>query len=208
MRRFSGRRALIALGTCVLASAIAFGGGFAWFVHVAGRPVDSPAHTDGIVAFTGGPERVETALRLLASGRADRLLLSGIGGGAELSELAHRAGVDPLPLAAQVTIDRAATTTRGNATDTADWARAHGVRSLLVVTSGYHMPRAMTELTRALPEVTLYPMPVVPADRPDRAGAPLRLMAEEYIKFLATTAGLTAVLPEHEPAPGQGSHAG
>ena len=64
------------------------------------RPGQAPAHTDGIVAFTGGPERVETALRLLAEDHADRLLLSGIGGGAELAELAHRAGVDPLPLAA------------------------------------------------------------------------------------------------------------
>jgi hypothetical protein len=33
-------------------------------------------------------------------------------------------------------------------------------------------------------------------------------MAEEYLKFLATTAGLTAVLPEHEQTPGAGSHAG
>ena len=72
------------------------GGSFAWFVHLVGRPGQAPAHTDGIVAFTGGPERVETALRLLAGDHADRLLLSGIGGGAELAELAHRAGVDPL----------------------------------------------------------------------------------------------------------------
>ncbi len=77
------------------------------------------------MAFTGGPERVETALRLLAEGRADRLLLSGIGGGAELPELAHRAGVDPLPLATRVTIGRNATTTRGNAAETAAWARAN-----------------------------------------------------------------------------------
>jgi hypothetical protein len=70
------------------------------------------------------------------------------------------------------------------------------------------MPRAIAELARALPEATLYPTPVVPAERPDRAAAPLRLMAEEYIKFLATTAGLTAVLPEREPALGHGGHAG
>ena len=136
-------------------------------MHLAEQPGQAPPHTDGIVAFTGGPERVETALRLLAEGRADRLLLSGIGGGAELAELAHRAGVDPLPLAAAVTIDRNAATTRGNAAETADWARANAIRSLLVVTASYHMPRAIAELARALPEVALYPMPVVPAERPD-----------------------------------------
>jgi uncharacterized SAM-binding protein YcdF (DUF218 family) len=206
--RVSPRRIVIGVATALLAGVVALGCGFAWFVRLSERPGQAPAHTDGIVAFTGGPERVETALRLLASGRADRLLLSGIGGGAELAELSRRAGVDPLPLAGHVTIDRSAATTRGNATDTADWARANGVHSLLVVTASYHMPRAITELARALPEVTLYPVPVVPAERPDRNAAPLRLMAEEYIKFLATTAGLTAVLPEREPTLGRAGHAG
>ena len=187
---------------------MAFGGGFAWFVHLVERPGQAPAHTDGIVAFTGGPKRVETALRLLADDHADRLLLSGIGGGAELAELAHRAGVYPLPLASRVTIDRSAATTRGNATDTADWARANAIRSLLVVTASYHMPRAIAELARALPEVTLYPIPVVPSERPDRPPAPFRLIAEEYIKFLATTAGLTALLPAREPPLGHGGRAG
>jgi uncharacterized SAM-binding protein YcdF (DUF218 family) len=202
------RRVTIALGIVLLGGVLAFGGGFAWFVHRAGETGQAPAHTDGIAAFTGGPDRVETALRLLAEGRADRLLLSGIGGGAELAELAHRAGVDPLPLAGRVTIDRSAASTRSNATDTADWARANAIHSLLVVTASYHMPRAITELARALPEVTLYPLPVVPAERPDRPAPPLRLMAEEYLKFLATAAGLTAVLPARDPAPGRGGRAG
>jgi len=158
------------------------------------------------VAFSGGPERVETALRLLAKNPERRLLLSGIGGGAELAELAHRAGVDPLPLAPRVTIDRSATTTRGNAAETAAWARANGIHSLLVVTAAYHMPRAIAELSRALPEATLYPLPV--PDRADRTPAPLRMMAEEYIKFLASTTGLSAVLPAREPPPLRGGHAG
>ena len=70
------------------------------------------------------------------------------------------------------------------------------------------MPRAIAELERALPEVALYPMPVVPAERIARPAAPLRLIAEEYIKFLATTAGLTAVLSAREPTLGRGGHAG
>ncbi len=204
----SGRRLTIGIGITLVAATIAFCGGFVWFVHKVGLHSQAPPHTDGMVAFTGGPERVETALRLLAEGRADRLLLSGIGGGAELSELAHRAGVDPLPLASRVTIDRSAATTRGNATDTADWARTNGIHSLLVVTAAYHMPRAITELARALPEVTLYPLPVVPVERPDRPGPPLRLMAEEYIKYLATTTGLAAVLPGREPTLSHGGRAG
>jgi uncharacterized SAM-binding protein YcdF (DUF218 family) len=186
---------------------LVFAAGFAWFVHQTDRTVHAPQHADGIVAFTGGPERVETALRLLAEGRADRLLLSGIGGGAELPELAHRAGVDPLPLATRVSIGRSATTTRGNAAETAAWARANDIHSLLVVTASYHMPRAITELERALPGAELHPLPVVQQERADHVAVPLRLVAEEYLKFLATTAGLSAVLPEREP-PAHAGHAG
>lgn len=191
------RRVFAGAGACVAVGLLACAAGFAWFVNLAGRGPQAPAHTDGIVALTGGPERVETALRLLAEGRADRLLLSGIGGGAELSELARRAGIDPLPLAPRVTIDRTAATTRGNALATAGWARANNIHSLLVVTAAYHIPRALTELARTLPDVTLYPLPVVQPER--SSDAPLRLMAEEYIKFLATTTGLTSMLPEREP---------
>ncbi len=200
------RRVLAGAGACVAVGLLACAAGFAWFVNLAGRGPQAPAHTDGIVALTGGPERVETALRLLAEGRADRLLLSGIGGGAELSELARRAGIDPLPLAPRVTIDRTAATTRGNALATAGWARANNIHSLLVVTAAYHIPRALTELARTLPDVTLYPLPVVQPER--SSDAPLRLMAEEYIKFLATTTGLTSMLPEREPTLARPGRAG
>lgn len=202
------RRLASGIGIIVAVIVLGWAIGFAWFVHIVGRPAQIPPHTDGIVAFTGGPERVETALRLLADGRAERLLLSGIGGGAELGELAHRAGVDPLPLAARVTIDRSATSTHANAAETAAWARANGIRSLLVVTSSYHMPRALAELARALPEAALYPLPVVRPERADRATTPLRLIAEEYMKFLATTVGFSARVAPREPVPPQAGHAG
>lgn len=192
------RRLLGAVGIGVLLLLCAWVASFTWFMHIVGRPAELPAHADGIVAFTGGPERVETALRLLSEGRADRLMLSGIGGGAELSELARRAGLDPAPLAARVTIGRNAATTRGNALETAVWVQAHEIRTLIVVTASYHMPRALAELARTVPGVTLHPVPVTTADRPGRPAVPLRLVAEEYAKFLATSVGITALLPARE----------
>lgn len=200
------RKVLVGLSACVAVGMLACTAGFAWFLHLADNRTQAPWHTDGIVALTGGPERVETALRLLSDGRADRLLLSGIGGGAELPELAHRAGVDPLMLAPRVTIDRSAATTKGNALATADWARSNDIHSLLVVTATYHMPRALTELARTLPGVTLHPFPVAHPEQPTEPA--LRLMAEEYLKFLATATGLTTVLPEREPTLVRPSHAG
>jgi uncharacterized SAM-binding protein YcdF (DUF218 family) len=179
-----------------LAAAAAFGlwaAGLAWFVHLADLPPDLPAHADGIVALTGGADRVETALRLLAEDRANLLLLSGIGGGAELAPLARRAGLDPAPLASRVTLGRGATSTRGNATETAAWVRANDIHSLILVTAFYHMPRALTELERELPGVTLSPLPIRPGALHGETGmiAP-RLILEEYTKFIAARLGLTS----------------
>ncbi len=87
-----------------------------------------------------------------------------------------------------MTLGRNAASTHGNALETADWARANGVRSLLVVTASYHMPRALAELGRALPGVRLYAVPVVPPAIRDRV--PIRLLVGEYIKYLVASAGL------------------
>lgn len=199
------RRILFSGTLAGLAVLLAWGAGFAWFVRFAARPEPPPPHADGIVAFTGGAARVETALRLLAAGRADRLLLSGVGGGADLRELAHRARLQPAPLAARVTLGRDAMSTRGNAAETAGWARRYHVETLIVVTAFYHMPRALAELHRRLPHVRLYPVPVLSREAPGVATngpqVPLRLLAEEYTKFLAAWTGVSDWLPRRRPAP-------
>ncbi len=205
------RRRLAVAAGLVAILVLAWVGGFAWFVHRANLVAAAPAQADGIVALTGGSGRVEAALRLLADGRARIALLSGVGGGAELAQLAHRAGLDPVPLGSRVTLGRNATSTRGNAAETASWVRDNDVRSLIVVTAGYHMPRALTELAHAMPDVALYPVPVMPpamqAPGGVRDAATLRLLAEEYTKWLASTLGLSALGPPHELAPGRTAHA-
>ncbi|HMD26627.1 MAG TPA: YdcF family protein, partial [Streptosporangiaceae bacterium] len=137
-------------------------GGFVWFVRIANRAEPAPPHADGIVALTGGAERVETALHLLAADRAAWLLVSGIGPGPDLAVLAKRSLVDAAPLAARIELGRQATSTRGNAAETAAWVKTKQIHSLIVVTAWYHMPRALTELGRALPGVALYPVSVEP----------------------------------------------
>jgi uncharacterized SAM-binding protein YcdF (DUF218 family) len=193
------RRAVLSgLGAAALL-ALLWAGGFAWFLSAALTGRAPPPAADGIVALTGGAGRVETALRLLADGHARRLLVTGVGGGAEFSELARLAGVDP-HLGSRVTLGRAAASTHGNAAETAEWARANAIRSLIVVTAGYHMPRAMAELTRALPGVALYPAPVSPPSlHGANTTAMLRLLAGEYTKWLVAAVGLTALEPVGPP---------
>jgi uncharacterized SAM-binding protein YcdF (DUF218 family) len=169
--------------------------GFGWFLLAVSRgPADPARPTDGIAVLTGGAERVETGLRLLSEGRAEQLLVSGVHPQVTLADLARLAALEPEALEERVSLGARATTTRGNAAEIADWARARGLRSIRVVTAGYHMPRALLELRRRLPGVELVAHPVVPARlRDPAAGGRARtwsLLAGEYLKLLAAWAGL------------------
>lgn len=168
--------------------------GFFWFAQQAWRGPEPLPHADGIVVLTGGADRVAAGLRLLDSRVSDRLLVSGVGSQAGFRELAQRAGADPAQiahLAAKVTLGRAAASTHGNAVETEEWARAHGITSLIVVTAGYHMPRALAELRARLPGVSLTPAPVQPpAMRAAHALNTWRLLLGEYMKFLAVELGV------------------
>jgi uncharacterized SAM-binding protein YcdF (DUF218 family) len=183
------RRWLHAALLAVVLAMLGLGAGFLWFVQVTSSfaAPDLAAEADGIVVLTGGAGRVELALRLLAQGRAERLLISGVGR-AEFADLARRAGVG-LSLAPRVTLGRAAASTRGNALEASEWARSFGVRTAIVVTSAYHMPRALAELSRTLPQVTLLPVAVSPGH--ESGLLRLRLLASEYVKFLAVEIGLS-----------------
>lgn len=184
--------------TTPLTILVIYGFGFIWFLRLASESPDLPQRADAIVVLTGGPERIGTGLRLLMAGHAANLLISGLGSGATLQDVAHRAGVEPgtlpVPLIERITLGRQATTTRTNAIETAQFVRTHAIHDLIVVTAGYHMPRALLELRRAMPEVVLHPAPV----QPGRAAARTptwRLLLEEYSKWLVVTAGLSGFAP-------------
>ena len=168
--------------------------GFGWFLHLATRDNQLIGPVDAIVVLTGGPDRVDVALHLLAGGAANRLLVSGAGDRTDLAVLAHRAGIDPAPMEQQITLGHAAHSTRGNALETAAWSREQGIGSLLVVTAWFHMPRALIELHRALPEVAVHPYPVGRLSAADlgHSATAWRVIAE-YHKYLAATVGLTAL---------------
>ncbi|WP_428376172.1 YdcF family protein [Lichenicoccus sp.] len=186
------------LGVLLLAAGLAFGSGFVWFAHDALQPPGKPGQADGIVALTGGSGRIEVALSLLASGHAGRLLISGVNPSLDLARLAYASGLHvPAGVASgAISLGHAATTTTGNAEEAAAWARANKLHSLIVVTAGYHMRRALIEIGAALPGVRLAADPVLPPAllRPASFGT-LRLLLTEYLKWLAVEIGHAATHP-------------
>jgi uncharacterized SAM-binding protein YcdF (DUF218 family) len=173
----------------VLLVLVALGLGFFAFLWLLpDEEVVLDRNADGIVVLTGGTSRVADALELLAAGRGKRLLISGVNPGTTTSDIAHQAaGYDKL-LKCCVDLDYSAINTLGNAVETRRWAIDRGFHSLVIVTSSYHMPRALAEISHQLPDVTLIPFPVV-SDRLRLEpwwsnGATTRLVLSEYFKDL------------------------
>lgn len=167
------------------------------FVAFASRIADwrppADVHAQGIVVLTGGLGRIDGALRLLAEGRAQRLLISGVNPAVGFKALAGTVDKDlDNALACCVDLGRSAQDTAGNATEARDWAHARGYTSLIVVTSDYHMPRSMAELAEAMPKVKLIPYPV---NNPElhltdwwANASTFALLLREYGKYLLVSA--------------------
>lgn len=160
-------------------------------IVLAEAPPNPLPMADGIVALTGGNGRVAAGLALLAEHEAPRLLISGAGRGTYLGDFTADDAAAATKYASAITLGHMADTTHGNAQEAADWANAHHMRSLIIVTADYHMPRALLEMRAALPGVTLIPDPIRPPAMRRLFSVPtLRLLAAEYTKWAVVQAGL------------------
>ena len=181
----------VVIGCAVLAAI--FISGLQYFVLNLPRQMASPAHqSDGIVVITGGQQRLDVGLTLLANGTASKLLISGVGAGLSKVILVndlqlgqtHR---DLLICCAE--LEFAARDTRGNARAARHWAETNNLTSLVLVTANYHMPRARLTFEREMPYVDLHYWPVSPDDLHIDSWwtdpGLVRLLAREYAKFLA-----------------------
>ncbi len=130
-----------------------------------------------------------TRSSLLASGYGKRLLISGVHPTNGVSDISRSLPDSQPLLKCCVDLDRSAVNTRSNASETRRWVDERGFHSLIVVTSNYHMPRAIVELSHAMPDITLIPFAVVGDKWREEpwwtSGATLRLLLSEYVKYIA-----------------------
>src|SRR6267378_2971160 len=181
------RATMGAAPTNTIASAAVGFVGFLSQLH--GAEIKPDHKADGIVVLTGGSSRVSDAMELLAGGYGKRLLISGVHPTNAASDISRSLSDNQSLLSCCVDLDRSAVNTRSNAAETRRWARERGFKSLIVVTSNYHMPRAIVELSHAMPDIALIPFAVVGDKWRDEpwwtSGATLRLLLSEYAKYVA-----------------------
>jgi len=180
-------RAIVAVPLAVVAAAaLGFIGFLSQLRNAEARP---ERHADGIVVLTGGASRVSDAMELLAAGYGKRLLISGVHRTSTISDISRSVQEGQALFNCCVDLDRSAVSTRSNASETRRWAHERGFRSLIVVTSNYHMPRAIVELSHAMPDIALIPYAVVGEKWRDEPwwenAATFRLVLSEYVKYIA-----------------------
>ena len=175
--------------TAGAAGAVLLGGGFCWFVlNIPAEEVTLDRKADGIVVLTGAASRIPDAIELLAAERGKRLLISGVHRATSAREIARLTPLYSKYFSCCIDLDRSALNTFGNAIEAKRWAREHNFNSLIVVTSNWHMPRAMAELAHQLPDVTLISYPVISPKVKDEPWwsnlDTARLLFAEYLKYL------------------------
>ena len=157
--------------------------GFVLFWATLGGPTDAATKTDAIVVLTGAPGRIDRGLGVLRERSAKRMLVSGVARAVKPHELAIQYR-EPRLFGCCIDLGWQAVDTISNAQETAEWVRDHKYKTVRLVTSDWHMPRAKLELTHQLgPGVEVIADPV-------RSSPRFTTLLREYHKYLVRRVAL------------------
>ena len=151
-------------------------------------------NTDAIVVLTGGSNRLKKGLQLLTTKKAKKLFISGVYRGNDVRRLLKVQQHNPTEILCCIKLGYAATSTIGNAIETAKWIKENKFKSIQLVTANYHMPRSLMLFKNAMPRIKIIPHPVFPSQfkRSEWWVQPRTrsLIISEYLKYsLASTKG-------------------
>lgn len=174
------------IGRLTALCAVAFAAwaiGLAVFLAALARPamMPDPGSVDGIVVLTGAAGRVQAGLEALERGVGRRLLVSGVNPDLAPEIIRSAIGGSGESAACCIDLGDRARNTEGNAAEALAWADRHGYRSLAIITSDWHMMRALVEFRRLDPARRLVPVPVA------GHASGFRIVAE-YNKYLVARA--------------------
>ena len=119
---------------------------------------DSNQKADAVVVLTGGADRLQTGFDLLKDKRAPLLFITGVNDSVSPQELLY---MQKDILKDATYLDYSADNTYQNALAIKDWVKEQQqVKSILLVTCFYHMPRSFFEISKQIPDIKIYPVSV------------------------------------------------
>lgn len=141
---------------------------------------------DAIIVLTGAKGRLDAGFDLLIAKKAKQLFISGVGKDTSLNDLLSKlSNIDQKKLNREnIFIGHMASSTQENAIETENWVKENNIRSIILVTSNYHMIRSLLEMERLMPDVKIIPYQVVKNIGFWKNLDNLKLILLEYHKFI------------------------
>jgi len=148
----------------------------------------STNQSDGIIVLTGGNNRLKQGIKLLINKKAKKLFVSGVYRGNDVRRLLAIQKQNPEEVLCCINIGYNATSTHGNAKETAEWVKNLKYKSIRLVTANYHMPRSLVLFRSAMPDIRIIPHPVYPPkfkyNKWWLSGRTVNLVISEYFKYI------------------------
>ncbi|MEO6433047.1 MAG: YdcF family protein [Sphingomicrobium sp.] len=124
--------------------------GFILFAFTLPREAPVGQRADAAVVLTGGPGRIEHAVDVLARGDVKRVLVAGADPLVTKDDIARRVKGQARLVRCCVDLGSESVDTRSNAEEASRWLTRHRYRSLVLVTSNWHMRRSRYEFAKVL----------------------------------------------------------
>ena len=127
--------------------------------------IESP----NIVILTGGANRIKDGLKIIEDFKNSKIinykiLVSGTGIGFTKSSLKKKLGENFNSQLIQccIDLDGVSKNTLTNASETFKWPSKNDIKEFILITSNYHMPRAILEFKNVMPNLKIYTYAITP----------------------------------------------
>ena len=122
-----------------------------------------------IVILTGGTNRIKDGLKIIEDfknlkNNNYKILVSGTGMGFTKSSLKKKLGPNFNSKLIQccIDLDGVSKNTLTNASETFKWTSKNDIKEFILITSNYHMPRAILEFKNVMPNLKIYTYAITP----------------------------------------------
>ena len=130
----------------------------------------SPKRASNIVILTGGSNRIRDGLKIIKNLESSaiintKLLISGTGKGFTISNVKKLLPKNKslnMFLKCCIELDNKSKNTHSNAIETLKWTKKNNIKTFILITSNYHMPRAALEFKAQMPNFEIITHPITP----------------------------------------------
>ncbi len=155
-----------------------------FFGTLPNTPEELPDPVDAIVVLTGDNNRISTGFELYKHFRGEKLFISGVYPGTTVADLTRP--YLPAHRTVGIELDDKARNTHENAVETAKWLKLNNYRSIILVTSDYHMRRSWIHFQNQIPDIVITPYAVKPDTPWFQSYKGIKTMVRAYNKLIVT----------------------